>query len=73
MFSKTEDFPLVFYLDFVLLPRGNCVNLETSLGSYKPNLNMGHVFKVNLAAVSLPRTELRRICFVIGEITSEPL
>lgn len=64
---------MFFYVDFVLVPGGNCVNLETSLGSYKLNLNRRHVFKVNLAAISLPRIALRLICFVIGEITSEPL
>lgn len=45
-------------------------DLEASPASYKLDLNMRYVLKVNWTTVSLARIELRFICFVISEITS---
>lgn len=67
MFFKTQDCPLVSYLDFQFYSQ---VDFGPSLGSYKLYLKVRYVFKVNLAAISLPRIELRLICFVISEITN---
>lgn len=72
MFSETPDSPLVFYIDFLFYRQVETLNLEGSLGSNKLNSNTKYAFKVNLAAISFPRIELRLICFVIGEITNEP-